>query len=97
MGFYFINTHSVHWPCQALASVLCKYLVWSLQNSYKAGIISYYPTETRGIERLSYLLRVTRGVWDGTGSQLQASGASGILCYPRCRGTQSGFQARGAM
>lgn len=46
VGFYFINTCSVHWPCQALVSVLCKYLVWSSQNSYKADIISYYPTET---------------------------------------------------
>ena len=46
MGFYFINMRSVHWPCQALASVLCKYPVWSLQKSYKADIISYYPTET---------------------------------------------------
>lgn len=46
MGFCFINTCSVHWPCQALASVLYKYLVWSSQSSYKADNISYYPTET---------------------------------------------------
>ena len=44
MCLYFINKCLEHLQCQALFSVLCKYLVWSSSYSYEASIVIPFHT-----------------------------------------------------